>query len=326
MNQLIFLVLTGIFVPVVSGFTQTAQPAQGTCGCNYMPLCNVDLQKSYAGKVYKGVRFDDESVTYFNCDNGVLTAKWSVREYDDYNEVYNTLNYTRILLKEKEKEGVMWTESAPDGKFYTRYVVGRHASLPVGQTTYTDVIQVRQLVKGRNWRTEKDIYDYYEHNGYFAAKTYHVEPSVTVTDFYYARGKGEVKRESITGQYLKELSQKHSGKPLEVKRQMDPEHEKRMRAMLMSAKWQSTDWKFGVDLVFEEEKMVFVKEERNSWSRDLMGEWSLDGDTIKIKFNLAVDIPVLTIVPSAGSRNGYILQIIDKEYMETRNDNVFLKP
>jgi len=44
------------------------------CKNCYWNLCNYDVLKSFVGKVYKGINYDDGTY-YFNCDNGILVKK-----------------------------------------------------------------------------------------------------------------------------------------------------------------------------------------------------------------------------------------------------------
>ena len=207
--------------------------ADKNCGCNYFPLCNYDLTKSYAGVIYKGIRYDDESITYYHCENGILTAKWQWVHYNSMKDEYDNYNYTRILLKENAKVGEPWTNRASDGRFYTRYIVKRHSSFTVDGETYNDVIQVRQLDKQYDWKTDKEIVDYYEKSGTATEIFAFGWQALYATDYYYARGKGEILRQKITDEFIDETKAKVLGPP----KQYNLEKVSDIKEYLMAHEW-----------------------------------------------------------------------------------------
>ncbi|HMP92735.1 MAG TPA: hypothetical protein PKD90_07680 [Phnomibacter sp.] len=241
MNTLIPLLFIAASCMSVMVHAQQNSPSPAKdCGCAYKPLCHYDITRSYAGKVYKGIRNDDESISYYHCENGVLTAKWTWKVWNDMNEEYDYYNYTRILLKENARPGEVWTEHAPDGRYYDRYVVKKHTSYTVYGQTYKDVIQVRQLDKQYPWKTDKELVDYYEALGSTTQIFRFGWEALYVTDFYYARGQGQIHSEKITKQFIKEVTAKVLGPQKEYNRNSEAD----LRQYLAAHNW-IEPWSFG---------------------------------------------------------------------------------
>lgn len=131
-----------------------------------MPLCNTVAEKTFDGKLYKGLKNDDGTISYFNCNNGVITKKWySTMEvfserrwewrfdindygYVDYYDDETILN-TLIILKSNAPKGTSWT--AP-GSSYVFTIADKGIKFNHKGREYTDVIKV-QVVKGENVAT-----------------------------------------------------------------------------------------------------------------------------------------------------------------------------
>lgn len=215
-RMIIWFIFTFLMVlAIMPGFSQNNPANKGNCGCNYMPLCNYDLTKSYSGKVYKGIRGDDESVNYYNCDNGILTRKFSATIYHGSQDEYYTYNFTRILLKENEKPGVMWMEDARniDGRVYRRYIVSKNDEYFIQGKLYKDVIIVRQIAqRGSDYEDGEEamlriINQYgttYSDRFYFGGKR------LEVHDNYYVKNVGMVYGENKTDYFIDSLNKKYN--------------------------------------------------------------------------------------------------------------------
>lgn len=200
---------------------QNTNSNKGNCGCNYMPLCNYDLTRSYGGKVYKGIRNDDESINYYNCENGILTRKFSVTIYHTSHDEYYTYNFTRILLKENEKPGVVWMEDARniDGRVYRRYILSKHAELVIQGKLYKDVIIVRQIAqRGSDFADgeEATLKIINQYGTVYSDRFYYGGKRLEVYDNYYVRNVGNVYGENKTEYYIDSLNKIYN-KPAPVK-------------------------------------------------------------------------------------------------------------
>lgn len=165
---LIVIVATSLTNIVLAQTTKpkTAQPptkSTQNCGCDYSPLCNAVSEKIFDGKLYKGFKYDDGSITYFNCDNGIVTKKWySTSEvfserrwewrpdindygYVDYYEDETILN-TLVVLKTNVPKGTSW--STPGSSLVFK-IADKGIKYNYNGREYTDVIKV-QVLKGEN--------------------------------------------------------------------------------------------------------------------------------------------------------------------------------
>ncbi len=206
---------------VVQVTAQNATSNKGNCGCNYMPLCDYDLTRSYGGKVYKGIRNDDETVNYYHCENGILTRKFSVTIYHGFSDEYFTYHFTRILLKENEKPGVMWMEDARniDGRVYRRYILSKHAEYVIEGKLYKDVIIVRQIAqRGSDYTDgyEKMLKTINEFGTTYSDRYYSGGNRLEVYDNYYVRNVGNVFSENKTEYFIDSLNKIYN-KPAPVK-------------------------------------------------------------------------------------------------------------
>ncbi len=182
------------------------------CGCSYQPLCNYDITRSYGGKIYKGIRNDDESVTYYNCENGIITKKWSISRYHDFHDEYYTYHFTRILLKENEKPGVPWVENAMDGRVYKRFITAKNVEFTMGDKVYKNVIVVREIGQVasdiRNGEKET-IQTIAEYGNIYSDKYYSSVSRLFVYDNYYAKDVGPITSIEKTEEYIDSLKKKY---------------------------------------------------------------------------------------------------------------------
>ncbi len=119
--------------------------------CDYFPLCDYDVTISYGGKLFKGIRQDDNSVKYYYCENGVVTKKWETIEtvvkgdafsgfYDD--EVKKA--HTMIILKSNATIGTNWIQN--DAGFEYKYrIAEKGITVNHEGLVYKDVIKVRLI-------------------------------------------------------------------------------------------------------------------------------------------------------------------------------------
>jgi len=294
-----------LMVTLITISTQTqGQTAIKDCGCAYKPLCNYDMTKSYAGKVYKGIRNDDESISYYHCENGILTAKWTWKRYNDFTDENEYFNYTRILLKESAKPGEVWTEHGPDGRYYDRFIVKKHASFTVNGQVYKDVIQVRQLDKHYPWKTEKEIVDYYENLGSSIEYFKFGWEALYVTDFYYARGQGQVFSNKITKEFIKELRAKFYGPAKEYNINLPAD----IREYLAAHDW-IEPWSMN-----KGGAVNFTK--TNLWlGTENLGSYDIKGT------NILVNGEVIFHIITTGLNEGYLLNLKIKD-----RPNIILEP
>lgn len=183
-------------------FTQAQQTAKtsatktqtkdNTCGCDYLPLCNWEQTKIFAGKTYKGYANEEGEMEWYNCENGVVTKKWTETYYPEdisssYNPflnektVYHTtgpaqkIMQTQIILKYNLSEGVKWSQEVTEqsGLINTHHwtIIKKGFSIEVDGITYNNVIKVRYSTKAN---------DLYNLPGFF---------------YYYAKGEGQIKEE-----------------------------------------------------------------------------------------------------------------------------------
>lgn len=147
-----------------AGSTATARIAQTKtntkktcCECEYFVMCKYDVTKSFGGDIYKGLRNDDGSITYYNCDNGEVSMKWetiytppiqSASDYDPISNTTTTIYYrdnqqyqlnTRVFIKCNISEGTAWLS---DG---TRFILEKSdTAITIDGTKYEHVMVVRE--------------------------------------------------------------------------------------------------------------------------------------------------------------------------------------
>ena len=129
------------------------QPAKkSNCfDCEYFPLCEYDVTISYRGKIYRGLRQDDNSVKYYYCENGVVTKKWETIETvvkgDAFNGFYDDevkKAHTMIILKSNTTIGTNWTQN--DAGFEYKYrIAEKGITVNHEGQVYKDVLKVRVI-------------------------------------------------------------------------------------------------------------------------------------------------------------------------------------
>lgn len=149
----------------------SAQTGDDDCRTCYFNLCKYDLTRSFQGVIYKGIRYD-QGTYYYNCDNGVVT-----RKVISVNGNGVTTNITTdTLIMSNVPEGTRWGVS--NGLITSSYsaytLVAKNVSVNVNNKEYTDVI----IVNFRQYQNTiiKEGYS---------------------TNFYYARGVGNIKTEEL---------------------------------------------------------------------------------------------------------------------------------
>lgn len=150
----------------------SANNKQKNCfDCEYFPMCNYDVEKSYGGKVYHGMRNDKDGVVYYNCEDGVVTMKWetssqktyTAADYDPFFDiatvvVYNgdkeTTTHTQVLLK---ANALLNTEWESEGSI-KRKIIANDISMMVNGIKYNNVLVVCRA------EGHKYSYTYYARN------------------------------------------------------------------------------------------------------------------------------------------------------------------
>lgn len=83
MQQLLFRAFlfftTSFILTNDTAFAQTTK-VDKNCGCDYMPLCSYTTKKTFEGKTYYGINGSEKSGTYYNCENGIITKRWTIEE------------------------------------------------------------------------------------------------------------------------------------------------------------------------------------------------------------------------------------------------------
>ena len=145
--------------------------------CDYFPLCNYDVKKTFGGgHVYRGIRESDQSIIYYNCENGIVTRKWVTSS----NPQYSTVDYDPFT----KTETVIYYEGQPV------------------YTTHTEIILNSNVPKGKSWNGER-LHTYYtiekkDTSVVFDGIKYN-NVIVVHSDLYqyvdfYAKGIGKIKR------------------------------------------------------------------------------------------------------------------------------------
>lgn len=97
------------------------------------------------GQIWKGFN-DNGKITYYNCSNGVLKAKYEL--FDNFNG--NSLGFaTYTALKYNESKGASWDETIDihGAKYYYSHVILKKGiRISVGDDKYNDAILVRRYV------------------------------------------------------------------------------------------------------------------------------------------------------------------------------------
>lgn len=165
-----------------SGTDKTVQKNNGNkkdCfDCDYFPMCTYDLTKSYGGRIFHGIREDDNSIEYYYCSNGELIKRWDYTKkvtrkeftaglWDDYittYEDYENKTASLTILKSNVPVGTTWTESISDGgSQYIFTLEAKGIKLIDDGKTYNDVIKVMAYTQGSG---HKDYHYYAKGVGY----------------------------------------------------------------------------------------------------------------------------------------------------------------
>ena len=141
------------------------------CKTCYYNLCKYDVTKTFQGVLYKGINWD-QGTYYYNCDNGVVTRKIITV---NGNGVITGIS-TDTLIMSNVPEGTTWhVTKATDGSSFNGFtLVAKNLSVNVNNKQYSDVI----IVNYRNYTS-------------FLAN------GGASTNYYYARGAGNIKTEQI---------------------------------------------------------------------------------------------------------------------------------
>jgi hypothetical protein len=188
---------------VKSTATPNASPATSTaatdndCKNCYFNLCQYDGTKSFQGKIFKAINYD-EGTYYYNCDNGVLVKKIVYK--NGYGQTTSITNDT--IFMSNAPIGTTWGVKGKEGEEYmflgvktrdfSRYaLVAKGVSQTVNGKIYNNVIIV-------NYRFDnKDIFS--ENSG--------------SVNYYYAKGVGLIKTENLDSKSdpLSALNKNNSG-------------------------------------------------------------------------------------------------------------------
>lgn len=166
--------------PNASSATNTAATDNDCKNC-YFNLCQYDGTKSFQGKIFKAINYD-EGTYYYNCDNGVLVKKIVYK--NGYGQTTNITNDT--IFMSNAPIGTTWGVKGKEGeedmflgvktRDFARYaLVAKGVSQTVNGKVYNNVIVV-------NYR--------FDNKGLFG------ENSGSV-NYYYAKGVGLIKTENL---------------------------------------------------------------------------------------------------------------------------------
>lgn len=133
--------------------TGSAQQAAGKkdCGdCEYFPLCNYDGTRSFQGKVFRKIDYDDGPV-YYNCENGVVTKKWENISVDADGYKQSEGYLSMVILKSNAPAGTKWSEKfTSTGLLFNSTVshdfeiISKGDSYKIDGRQYSDVIVVKE--------------------------------------------------------------------------------------------------------------------------------------------------------------------------------------
>ena len=158
----------------------TSSANDDDCRNCYFNLCKYDGTKSFQGRVYKAINYD-QGTFYYNCDNGVVTRKTiTVNGYG-----VTTSITTDTILMSNAPIGTTWAVSqgsiyfagAKSSHYFQYTLVAKGLTKTVNGTTYKDVIAVN---------TYRKFYD-----NIIGGNT-----STSVND-YYAKGVGMITEEKL---------------------------------------------------------------------------------------------------------------------------------
>ena len=197
------------------------------CGnCPYFPVCNFDTVRTYGGKEYRGIRNKDESVVWYNCENGIVSKMWDVKEagvemdYDGFfYDTYKTKRYEEIILKSNEDKGTSWILNnweSGDGKSTVAKstIADKLSSIVFDGKTYQDVIKIRRTHCGYGY-TEQDVQLFRGSGVKKYQNCLYIDKIVYFggEDFYYAKNHGLVKRVNIMNDLLQQQNAKEASVP-----------------------------------------------------------------------------------------------------------------
>lgn len=195
--------------------SNTTKSVKKDCGdCAYFPVCNYDVTKTYSGKEYRGIRGKDESIVWYNCDNGTVTEMQEFKRnvvaqdsYGNFYDTYETAKSEEVILKSNAAKGDSWkytTWKSGDGVRSTKVIFSiadKLASVDFDGKKYLDIIKVRRLRcnYGNTYeefltlkKTAKSNEEFVYVDGvvYFSAE-----------DFYYSKNNGLVKRQDVINEF-----------------------------------------------------------------------------------------------------------------------------
>lgn len=188
-----------LFLPGFFFFLFATASAQTDCkSCLYFPLCNYDVTKSFQGIVWKGIRYDDNTIEYYYCNNGVLQKK--VEQFDSRDE--SSLGFETVtILKYNEPKGTVWKEQKDitvTRNFYTHAIADKALTITIDGNIYKDVIKVYSkkmtsfIMLGDIFTSNEALY-----------KDKYSEPTLQASEYlYYAKGAGLVKTEETAEQFV----------------------------------------------------------------------------------------------------------------------------
>lgn len=212
-------------------FSQAKPKVDKNCGCDYFPLCNYDVTKTYdGGKIFRGIRNKDESIVWYNCENGIVTKMWDVKqavaEMDGdgyYYDTYKTTAHEEIILKFNEEKGASWTfdhwESGDGKSTIVKYsIADKLNSIELDGKRYTDVIKIRRINCGYGY-TQENVQTFrssgikkYQNCVYVDKVLY-----FSAEDFYYAKNHGLVKSVSFMNDLLQKQNEYEASLPKKIR-------------------------------------------------------------------------------------------------------------
>jgi hypothetical protein len=151
-----FLIFTTFTLTNVKVSSQTTK-IDKNCGCDYLPLCSYTTKKTFEGKTYYGINGSEKSAIFYNCENGIITKRWTIEEEvyagrnweyraeinrDGYVDYYGKEKkvFTEAILKFNAKIGETWGNNNSNWRFT---ILKKGLQITYKGKKYNDIIVVR---------------------------------------------------------------------------------------------------------------------------------------------------------------------------------------
>ncbi len=155
--------------PVKNVTTKPKNPDKKDCGdCEYFPICDYDGTKSFQGKIFRKLEYD-EGIVYYNCDNGVVAKKWEIILTSDQGDEISKGFTTMIILKSNVPVGTKWSTEI-DKYFnpfssmkytYTWEITAKDININLNGTDYKNVIVVEEKIGSAYFTGTSNFINYY---------------------------------------------------------------------------------------------------------------------------------------------------------------------